>query len=96
VSDGGPLRVEITGAPRGGAVMVSVGGHVLPVTAGTLTLGESSRFADLNVTLPIIDGLVVSLDANVSVCETTKSALVAMGWVPPGEPPAFIAKASGG
>ena len=63
--------------------MVTVGGHVLPVTAGTLTLGESSRFADMNVTLPVIDGLVVSLDANVSVCEDTKAALVAMGWKPP-------------
>jgi hypothetical protein len=96
VSDLGPLRVELTAAPRGGALMLTVAGHLLPVTDGTLTFGATSRFPELNVSLPVIDGAVVSLDASVSVSGETRAALVAMGWTPPAESlpaPAFIGKA---
>jgi hypothetical protein len=92
----GPLRVELTAAPRGGALMLTVAGYLLPVTGGTIAFG--TRFPQLEVSLPVVDGLVVSLDADVRVAEETWAALVAMGWRPPDEElpaPDFIAKALG-
>ena len=96
-TDHGPLRVELTAAPRGGAIMFTVAGYLLPVTGGTLAFG--TKFPELEVALPVVDGLVVSLDANVKVSEETWAALVAMGWSPPDEElpaPVFIGKAVNG
>ena len=95
----GPLRVELTAAPRGGTLMLTVAGYLLPVTSGTVAFGVAGRFPELNVSLPVVDGLVVSLDASVKVAEETWAALVAMGWRPPDEDlpaPAFIGKAADG
>lgn len=96
-TDYGPLRVELTAAPRGGALMLTVAGYLLPVTGGTIQFG--TKFPELEVALPVVDGLVVSLDASVKVTEETWAALVAMGWKPPDEElpaPAFLTKAADG
>lgn len=90
----GPLRVELTAAPRGGALMLTVAGYLLPVTGGTLAFG--TKFPQLDVSLPVVDGLVVSLDASVKVSDETWKALVAMGWTPPGAPPDFLTKGHDG
>lgn len=95
--DRGPLHVELTAAPGGGALMLTVAGYLLPVTGGTIQFG--TRFPELEVSLPVVDGLVVSLDASVKVAEDTWAALVAMGWKPPDETlpaPAFIGKSADG
>ena len=74
--------------------MLTVAGYLLPVTGGTLAFG--TRFPQLEVALPVVDGLVVSLDASVKIAEETRASLVAMGWKPPDEElpaPDFIGKA---
>ena len=80
-----------------GALMLTVAGYLLPVTGGTIVFG--TRFPELEVSLPVVDGLVVSLDASVKVAEETWAALVAMGWHPPDEElpaPPFLGKAAAG
>ena len=64
--------------------MLSVGGYVLPFSAGALRV-DAEKIPEFTVTLPVVDGLVVSLDARMSVSEETRGALIAMGWVPPGD-----------
>jgi hypothetical protein len=38
------------------------------------------------VSLPVIGGVIVTLEARTQFQETTRAALIAMGWTPPPEP----------
>ena len=76
-------RVEITGDPSHGALRID--GHVLPFTAAVLRL-EAPQPPVLSVALPVIGGVVVTLEARTTFEETTRAALIAAGWTPPPEP----------
>lgn len=80
----GPLnRVEITG--DGPVFTVKVDGRELACQTAALAL-DHRCLPVLSVSLPVIDGTVVTLDAAVVVfAEETRAALVAMGWTPPEE-----------
>ena len=73
-------RVEISGT--GHTIAVKVGGHLLPVDIATLGLG-AGLVPELQVSLPVVDGIVVTLDAKVDVRAETRQARIAMGWTPP-------------
>lgn len=76
-------RIELTGDPSSGALRID--GHLLPFAAAVLRL-EAPNTPVLSVALPVIGGVVVTLDAETGFDDTTKAALVAMGWTPPPEP----------
>jgi hypothetical protein len=82
VSEPEPLtnKVEITGSQH--AVELRVDGHVLPATAAVLSL-QAAAIPVLSVALPVIGGVVVTLDAQTQFEETTRAALIAAGWTPP-------------
>lgn len=75
--------VELTGDP--GSEALRVGGQHLPFQAATLHLAPGS-VPVLTVDLPVIGGVVVTLEAHPEVSARTYKALVAMGWTPPAEP----------
>lgn len=72
--------VELTGDP--GSEALRVGGHDLPFQAATLHLAPGS-LPVLTVDLPVIGGVVVTLEAHPEVSSRTRRALIAMGWTPP-------------
>ena len=76
-------RIELTGDPSSGALRID--GHLLPFSAAVLRL-EAPSAPVLSVALPVIGGAVVTLDAKTGFEETTRKALIAMGWTPPPEP----------
>ena len=73
-------HVELTGDPTSGALHID--GHLLPFSAAVLRM-EAPNTPVLSVALPVIGGVVVTLDAETGFEETTRAALVAMGWTPP-------------
>jgi hypothetical protein len=73
-------RVELTGDPASGALHID--GHLLPFSAAVLRL-EAPNTPVLSVALPVIGGVVVTLDAETGFDQTTRAALIAMGWTPP-------------
>lgn len=77
-------RVEITADPD--SASLRIGGHLVPFTAAVLRL-EAPKMPVLSVALPVIGGAVVTLDAKCEFEESTAAALVAAGWVPPGNEP---------
>jgi hypothetical protein len=76
-------HVEIAGDPSSGALRID--GHLLPFSAAVLKM-EAPRVPVLSVALPCIGGVVVTLEAETEFQETTRAALIAMGWTPPPEP----------
>jgi hypothetical protein len=76
-------HVEIAGDPSSGAIRID--GHPLPFSAAVLRL-EAPQTPVLSVALPVIGGVVVTLEAETEFQETTRKALMAMGWTPPSEP----------
>ena len=76
-------RVEIAGDP--GATALKVDGKVLAFDAATLAVDPRS-VPVLTVSLPVVGGVVVTLDARIRLAPDTRAALVAMGWTPPLEP----------
>jgi hypothetical protein len=76
-------HVEIAGDPSSGALRID--GHPLPFSAAVLRL-EAPHAPVLSVALPVIGGVVVTLEAETEFQETTRKALMAMGWTPPPEP----------
>jgi len=76
------MGVELAGDP--GSEALRVGGHDLPFTAATVHLARGS-VPVLTVDLPVIGGIVVTLEAHPEVSERTRRALMAMGWTPPAE-----------
>jgi hypothetical protein len=74
-------RVEITGTSPGTEAL-RIAGRPLPFTAATLEL-DAAHWPVLTVSLPVVDGLVVTLDTRLRLAEETHAALVAMGWTPP-------------
>ena len=84
---GGPeilkTSAEITGTNHWDTA-VKVGGHLLPCQSLTLEL-DAENMPALTVNLPVSDGVVVTLaQVNTGLGESTREALVAMGWTPPG------------
>jgi hypothetical protein len=76
-------HVEIAGDPSSGALRID--GHLLPFSAAVLRM-EAPATPVLSVALPVIGGVVVTLDAETGFDQTTRAALIAMGWTPPPEP----------
>lgn len=75
-------HVELTGDPSSAALRID--GHLLPFSAAVLRL-QAPEPPVLSVALPVIGGAVVTLDAKTGFEETTRAALMAMGWMPPPE-----------
>jgi hypothetical protein len=75
-------HVEIAGDPSSGALRID--GHLLPFSAAVLRM-EAPQTPVLSVALPVIGGVVVTLDAETEFQQTTRKALIAMGWTPPAE-----------
>ena len=75
-------HVEITGDANSCGLRID--GHLLPFTAAVLRL-EAPHPPVLSVALPVIGGAIVTLEARTEFQETTRAALVAMGWTPPPE-----------
>ena len=73
-------HVEIAGDPSSGALRID--GHLLPFSAAVLRM-EAPHTPVLSVALPVIGGVVVTLEAKTGFEETTRAALMAMGWTPP-------------
>jgi hypothetical protein len=74
-------RLEITSTGPNTEAL-TVGGHPLVCSAATLDLAYGN-LPVLTVTLPVVDGLVVTLDSAFLLAGETHAALVAMGWTPP-------------
>jgi hypothetical protein len=78
-------RVDIS-ADGPGTEALKVAGHLLPFVAATLELDATQlQIPLLTVSLPVVDGLVATLDARISLAGETRAALMAMGWTPPAE-----------
>ena len=75
-------RIELTGDPTSQGLRID--GHLLPFSAAVLRC-EAPNPPVLSVALPVIGGMVVTLDARTGFEESTRAALVAMGWTPPPE-----------
>jgi hypothetical protein len=76
------FHVEWTDECRG---ELTIGGHLLPYSALTID-HTADQGPQLTVTLPLdVCGGTIVVDAKVAFCEATRTALIAMGWTPPGE-----------
>jgi len=80
----GLTHVELTGTvfPN---LALKVGGHLLPFARLEFDSGNGETAPELTITLPVYEGSVWTLEARCSLEETTRDALVAMGWTPPAD-----------
>jgi hypothetical protein len=76
-------HVELSGGS--GTAELRIDGHLLPASAAVVRV-QAGGIPTLSVALPVIGGMVVTLDAKTGFEESTRAALVAMGWTPPPEP----------
>lgn len=79
-------RVELTGTSFWDMAL-KVGGHLLPFQSADLQIEAEDGIPRLTVSLPVVDGLAVTLDAQLGFADETRAALVAAGWTPPQDQP---------